>query len=116
VNIDYREEMALVGLIGEVDSEEMIAIGRFKFDPADNMAEVAFLVRDDWQGRGIGTHLLKKLIDIARERGIKGFKADVLAENRKMLSVFHNCGYLVKTKLEDGSYSVTVDFTHREGV
>ncbi len=114
VNIDYREEMALVGLIGGLDSEEMIAIGRFKFDPADNMAEVAFLVRDDWQGRGIGTHLLKKLIEIARERGIKGLKADVLAENRKMLSVFHNCGYLVKTKMEDGSYSVTVDFTQKE--
>jgi len=111
VNIDYREEMAIVGLTGKTEMEDMVAIGRYKLDPADNLAEVAFLVRDDWQGRGIGTHLMRVLADIARERKINGFKADVLAENRKMLSVFHNCGYPVKTKLEEGSYSVVIDIT-----
>ena len=114
VNIDYREEMAIVGLIGKPEMEEMIAIGRYKLDPADNLADIAFLVRDDWQGRGIGTHLMKVLADIARERKISGFKADVLSENRKMLSVFHNCGYPVKTKLEDGSYSVMIDITETD--
>lgn len=114
VNIDYREEMAIVGLIGKPEMEEMIAIGRYKLDPADNLADIAFLVRDDWQGRGIGTHLMRVLADIARERKISGFKADVLSENRKMLSVFHNCGYPVKTKLEDGSYSVMIDITETD--
>jgi len=114
VNIDYREEMAIVGLIGKPEMEEMIAIGRYKLDPADNLADIAFLVRDDWQGRGIGTHLMKVLADIARERKISGFKADVLSENRKMLSVFHNCGYPVKTKLENGSYSVMIDITETD--
>ncbi|MBD3180272.1 MAG: GNAT family N-acetyltransferase [Candidatus Latescibacteria bacterium] len=111
VNIDYREEMCIVGLVGKPEMEDMIAIGRFKLDPADNYAEIAFLVRDDWQGLGIGTHLMNILTDIARERKISGFKADVLAENRKMLSVFHNCGYPVKTKLEEGSYSVVIDIS-----
>ena len=115
VNIDYREEMAIVGLLGEPGDEEMVAIGRFKDDPADNKAEVAFVVRDDWQNRGIGTHLMKKLIDIAQEKGIEGFKADVLAANKKMLHVFHKCGYPIHSKLEDGVYSIEILFVERIG-
>jgi len=114
VNIDYREEMAIVGLIGEPGDEEMVAIGRFKLDPSDNYAEVAFLVRDDFQNRGIGTHLMKKLIEIAREKGIEGFKAEVLAENKKMMHVFHKCGYPIHSRLEDGVYSLKINFSEGE--
>ena len=110
VNIDYREEIAIVGLVGETEKEEMIAIGRFKIDPADNTAEVAFLVRDDWQTKGIGAFLMRKLADIAIERGITGFKAEVLAQNRKMLDIFHKCGYPLTTRLEEGTYTVFIDF------
>ncbi|MBN1164423.1 MAG: GNAT family N-acetyltransferase [Candidatus Krumholzibacteriota bacterium] len=111
VNIDFREEMAIVGLLGEPGGEEMVAIGRFKIDPAENHAEVAFLVRDDWQGKGIGSYLMKKLADIAIERRLDGFVADVLVENRKMMEVFHGCGYPVQVRMEDGSYLVRIDFT-----
>ncbi len=113
VNIDYREEMALVGLLGEPGDEEIVAIGRFKIDPADNLAEIAFVVRDDWQNRGIGTHLMSKLFEIAREKEVDGFKADVLAENKKMLHVFHKCGYQVHSTLEDGTYSIRIDLSER---
>ncbi|RKZ05799.1 4-hydroxybutyrate CoA-transferase, partial [bacterium] len=113
VNIDYREEMAIVGLIGEPGDEEMIAIGRFKYDPSDNFAEVAFLVRDDYQNRGIGTHLMKKLIEIAMEMGIEGFKAEVLADNKKMLHVFHKCGYPIHSKLEEGIYVLKIFFSEK---
>jgi GNAT superfamily N-acetyltransferase len=113
VNIDYREEMALVGLLGEPGDEEIIAIGRFRIDPSDDLAEIAFVVRDDWQNRGVGTHLMSKLFEIARERGVDGLKADVLAENKKMLHVFHKCGYPVHSKLEDGIYSIRIDFAER---
>jgi acyl-CoA hydrolase/GNAT superfamily N-acetyltransferase len=111
VNIDYREEMAIVALLGEPGDEEIVAIGRFKIDPADNFAEVAFVVRDDWHDRGIGTYLMQKLIEIARERSVDGFKAEVLGENKKMLHVFHKCGYPIHSKLEDGVYSLTIDFS-----
>ena len=110
VNIDYREEMALVGLLGEPGDEEIISIGRFKIDPSDNLAEIAFVVRDDWQNRGVGSHLMGKLFEIAREKGVEGFKAEVLAGNKKMLHVFHKCGYPVKSKLEEGVYSLRIDF------
>ncbi|MCK4538338.1 MAG: GNAT family N-acetyltransferase [Candidatus Krumholzibacteria bacterium] len=110
VNIDYREEMAIVGLVGEAGDEEMVAIGMFKIDPSVNDAEVAFLVRDDWQKKGIGTFLIKKLIDIALEMGLKGFTAEVLLQNKKMMYVFHKCGFPVRTKLEDGIYVLRIDF------
>jgi len=114
VNIDYRDEMAITGFIGGPGEEKMIAIGRYKIDPADNLAEIAFLVRDDWQQRGIGTFLFKKMTDIAMKRGIGGFKAEVLAQNRKMMSVFHKSKFPVKTKLEDGAYYLEIRFTDKD--
>lgn len=113
VNIDYREEMAIVGLVGEPGDEEMIAIGRFKLDHTDDYAEIAFLVHDNWQNRGIGTYLMNTLISIAGDMGADGFKADVLAENKKMLHVFHKCGYPVHSRLEEGIYSIRIDFAER---
>lgn len=113
VNIDYREEMAIVALTGEPGDEEMIAIGRFKLDRTDDYAEIAFVVHDSWQNRGIGTYLMNTLIEIAQEMGADGFKADVLAENKKMLHVFHKCGYPVHSRLEEGVYSIRVDFMER---
>ena len=114
MNIDYREEMAIAGLLGEPGDEEIIAIGRFKNDPADNQAEAAFVVGDDWQNRGIGTHLMRKLIEIARDMGIDGFKAEVLADNKKMLHVFHKVGYPIHSKLEGGSYFIRIVFSEGE--
>ena len=114
VNIDYRDEMAIACFIGGPGEEKMIAIGRYKIDPADNLAEIAFLVRDDWQQRGIGTFLFKKMTDIAMKRGIGGFKAEVLAQNRKMMSVFHKSRFPVKTKLEDGAYYLEIRFTDKD--
>ncbi|MCX5752167.1 MAG: GNAT family N-acetyltransferase [Candidatus Krumholzibacteria bacterium] len=113
VNIDYREEMAIVGLLGEPGDEEMVAIGRFKLDHTDDYAEVAFVVHDNWQNCGIGTYIMNTLITIAQNMGAEGFKADVLAENKKMLHVFHKCGYSVHSRLEEGVYSIRIDFAER---
>lgn len=110
VNIDYREEMAIAGFIGEPGEEQMIAIGRYKIDPADNLAEIAFVVRDDWQQRGIGTYLFERLTDAAIKRGIAGFKAEVLEANKKMLYVFHKSRFPVRSRLEDGSYYIEIRF------
>ena len=111
VNIDYREEMAIAALVGEPGEEEMIGIGRYNLDPADNLAEIAFVVRDDWQRRGIGTFLFEKLTDIAVKSGISGFKAEVLAANKKMMYVFHKSRFPLHSRLEDGSYYVELRFT-----
>jgi len=113
VNIDYRNEMAIAGFVGAPGEEEMVAIGRYELDPADNLAEIAFLVADDWQQRGVGTYLLEKLTDIALEQGIDGFKAEVLAQNKKMMYVFHKSRFPVHTRMEDGSYYIEIRFREK---
>jgi GNAT superfamily N-acetyltransferase len=73
------------------------------------MAEVAFVVQDEWQKRGLGSFLLAYLTQIARQRGVKVFAAKVLPGNRPMLAVFHNSGFPVKTEFDGEAYSLTVD-------
>ena len=72
------------------------------------MAEVAFAVADDQQGRGIGTELLQLLTTAARQNGVTGFRAFVLPENVQMMRVFRNSGYELHRTMDDGIF--TVDF------
>ncbi len=107
---NYDLDMAMVVLTDSSETAEMIAIAHYLNDPHTNFAEAAFLVRDDWHGRGIGTTLLRALAEIARTHGFAGFTADVLAANHGMLRVFHKCGYSVESKLVEGVYSLKIPF------
>jgi GNAT superfamily N-acetyltransferase len=108
-NVDYNEEMALIGIVGEPGEEDVIATARYLHDPAENTAEAAFVVRDDWQNKGLGRHLFNKLVHIGRERGIDRFRAEVLTENILMLNVFRNSDCAVSTTAEGGLVHITVD-------
>ncbi len=90
--------------------EDILTIGRYYLDPATNRAEVAFVVHDGWQGRGIGKFLLAHLIKIARRQGIRGFTAEVLRENKAMQSVFHRSECRVRSRLAGNVYSFQLDF------
>jgi acyl-CoA hydrolase/GNAT superfamily N-acetyltransferase len=110
IYVDHRSNVALVVTIPEAHGEDIIAVGRYFLDQKSNRAEVAFLVRDEWQGKGIGKLLFEALVVIAKQSGIRGFTAEVLAENRKMQAVFNSCGLMVKSHLEDDVYSFQMDF------
>jgi GNAT superfamily N-acetyltransferase len=110
VYVNHRDEVAIVGTIPEAHGEEIIAVGRYYLDPRRNRAEVAFIVRDDWQRRGIGTFMLKYLINIARRNGIAGFTAEVLAENKAMQDVLRSVDVKLRSKLNNGVYSYELDF------
>ncbi len=110
VYIDFRDEMAIVGTIPETYGEEIVAVGRYYLNPGTNRAEVAFIVRDEWQNRGLGTFLLKYLATVARGQGIAGFTAEVLAENMAMLAVLHKSGFRLKSRLDGRVRSIELDF------
>jgi GNAT superfamily N-acetyltransferase len=112
LEVDYAQNMAVV-IESEPDGEEskIVGVGRYHTDPATNYAETAFVIRDDWQGYGLGTTLLHHVIDIARENGIAGFTAEVLAENRTMRHVFHKSGLEIQSQLSGGTYSLVMDLS-----
>ena len=107
---DYRNDMAIVGTIPEAHGEDIIAIGRYYLNLRTNRAEVAFIVRDEWQNRGIGTFLLKYMITIARRNGIAGFTAEVLLDNKSMLAVLHKSDCKIHSRVESNVYIIDLDF------
>ncbi len=110
VALDYEEKFAVVACLGEEPDDEIIGVGRWFWDRASNMAEVAFAVNPAWQGQGLGTKLLQVLMEVAKQKGIAGFTAEVMGGNRKMLGVFYRSGCNVRTHLDDGVYFVRLRF------
>ena len=99
--VDYMDRMALVATI----RDEIIGIGRYD-RVTEHSAEVAFNISDHYHGKGIGSVLLEHLAALAQFRDIDHFEAEVLPNNRKMLSVFTEAGYQVSRTLEDGIVSL----------
>ena len=110
VYIDHRRDVAVVATLPEAHGDDILAVGRYYLDAATNRAEVAFVVRDDWQRRGIGAFLFEHLKKIARRNGIQGFTAEVLRENKGMQRVFNQSGCKVVQELNEGVYSYVIDF------
>ena len=111
VYIDHRSEFTIVGTVPEAHGESIVAVGAYYLDPRTNRAEVAFVVRDQWQNRGIGKFLLRYLTTVARRNGISGFTAEVLRENKAMQYVMQNSGLNVRSHLSEGVYHFDLDFT-----
>lgn len=113
VAVDYKENLGIVGTLGSSDTAPIIAAAHWMLDVNENMAEVAFSVADEYQRRGIGTHLLRFLIRVAREQGIKGFRATVLASNTGMIRVFQKSGYKLRTEYDSGIVYLEFRFDER---
>ncbi len=88
VRLDGHTELALVALDGPPDAEFIVAVGRYFLDEATNLAEVAFVVHEEYRGLGLATHLLCQLTQIVRDKGFAGITAQVLESNAPMLQVF----------------------------
>ena len=108
-HVDHIDRVALVATVGG----ELVGVGRYD-RVNDTDAEVAFVIRDDHQGRGLGSVLLEHLAAAAREHGITRFVAEVLPSNRRMLMTFEEAGYHPAHHLEDGVVSLSFDIEPSE--
>jgi len=111
VNVDYEERMAIVGVTKVEEREKIIAVARYDLDRPTNMAEVAVVVVDEWQNKGLGSFLLKYLAQIARTRGISGFTAEVMPDNFRMLHLLNKTSGTIKKAFVDGTIRVVLKFT-----
>jgi GNAT superfamily N-acetyltransferase len=100
--VDYVDRIALIA----EDGDRLVGIGRYERLPGTDEAEVAFVVADDHQHRGIATTLLEHLAAAAWRSGIRTFIASTMADNRDMLHVFADCGFPVTQVLEAGIIDV----------
>ena len=99
---DWQERGVLIGELGD----SIVAVAEFMRLRDESVAEAAFAVADDHQGRGIGTRLLEQLALRAAEAGVERFVAEVLPENRAMLGVFEGAGLEVTRELDGGEFEV----------
>jgi acyl-CoA hydrolase len=113
VAADYDRHMGIVGTLGTSDTAPIVAAGHWMMDYNENMAEVAFSVSDEYQRRGIGSHLLHFLMRVARERRIHGFRANVIAGNMAMMRVFQRSGCILHTEYEGGEITLSFRFDEK---
>ncbi len=107
-HVDYRKDFGLAALVNE-NSGPMIGVARYAYDPESEMPELAVAVRDDWQGNGLGSILLMRVIRIGTENGYARFGALVDPQNRTMMDIFRRSGYEYKiSRMKQGAYFIEI--------
>lgn len=107
MKFDPDQEVALLVTTAVAGEETVIGSGRYVRSAPDK-AEVAFVVEEDYHGRGIAGQLLRHLAIVARNRGITTFEADVLAGNKAMQAVFARTGWPMQSQRDGGALHVTL--------
>jgi ribosomal protein S18 acetylase RimI-like enzyme len=92
MDVDFKNHVAIVALAGGTDREAIVGAGRYIVSEPER-AEMAFVVIDAWQGRGVGSILMRHLVKIASDAGLQELTAEVLPENTAMLKVFRKFGF-----------------------
>ncbi|MFM7215682.1 MAG: N-acetyltransferase family protein [Verrucomicrobiota bacterium] len=106
MTLDDHDDMALVGLIPAGGEQRFVAVARYHRNPATQWAEIGIVVREGYRRRGIGDFLLRRLAGVAREQGILGFHADVLAVNSGMLTLLRRLADPVEVTTHAGVTTV----------
>ena len=110
VVIDYTREMVILAIMAENGNEMIVGMGQYFIDEETHTAEVAFVVRDDHQGQGIGAELIRYLTLLAKKSGLHGFVAEVLMDNKPMLQLFQQMGFIIEQRAEAGMYELKMSF------
>ncbi|MBA4373539.1 MAG: acetyl-CoA hydrolase [Thermodesulfovibrio sp.] len=110
VAIDYSKELVILAMQKEADQETIIGMGQYFIDEKSHTAEVAFVVRDACQNKGVGSELLTYLTYLAKKSGLHGFTAAVLPDNKRMLRLFETMGFQIEKTTDADLYELKMSF------
>ena len=117
VNVDPARGLALVALSGRQEGPAIVAEARYALAQEDDNAEFAIAVADDFQRRGLGRQLVKRLLATAWRRGVRRLYGEIMSDNRAMLTFATQLGFRLRGSLEDQSVVIAnmVSSTNRIG-
>ena len=113
VAVDYSKKMEILATIRENEKEIVIGLGQYELNSDMHSAEVALVVRDKFQGQGVGRELLSYLIYLAKRQGLLGFSGDVLLENRAMVRLFEKMGFDTEKRSDEEVYEMRMWFRNK---
>jgi acetyltransferase len=108
-HLDYDREMALVAVQHTNGEPAILGVSRYYLDPETGAAEFAVAVGDPWQGRGLGNHLMRRLIEVARQNGVQRLVGYVLHENAGMLRFVEGLGFNVRPSADPAAVEAVLD-------
>jgi acetyltransferase len=103
-DVNYDDKMTLLAIVKENGKEKIIADSRYYLDKTTGEAEIAIVVHDDYQGKGIGTKLLAYTVEVAKKMGVKKLYAYLSSTNRRIIHVVKTLGFTVKWSSDIGEY------------
>jgi acyl-CoA hydrolase/GNAT superfamily N-acetyltransferase len=109
-HVDYVNDLTLIAVVGEFGFGRIVGVAESMKLDKQNIAEVAFSISEDYQGKGLGTFFIKKLAAVARESGLAGLMAYTFPSNKAMINLFKTLPYKVHTAYEDGDLILTCRF------
>ncbi|MCH7819752.1 MAG: GNAT family N-acetyltransferase [Candidatus Marinimicrobia bacterium] len=110
ITIDYRKEMIILALANDNGIEEVVGMGEYRLTEKSLMADIALMVRDDYQNMGIGRELFNYLTKIAQNTGILGFTAEVLADNTSVSRMSERMGIKFEKEISQGISKLSMLF------
>ena len=110
-NVNFDTEVAFIAVAGERENEKIVGSACYFLDPLTNIAEVAYMVSHEWQGNGLGKALQNRLKEHAIASGVRGFLANILSSNARMIALARQAGDDVKTVRSEGVYEITTYFS-----
>ena len=109
-SVDCMRELALVAILDQSDERQILGVGRLFKNPSRNDAEFALLIADPWQGKGLGTELLKLLVRLGRRSGLARIVGHILDGNTAMRRASERAGFKLQFNSAIGEWLAVIDF------
>jgi acyl-CoA hydrolase/RimJ/RimL family protein N-acetyltransferase len=110
-SVNYEDEMAFAAAIGPPERQRIVGTVSYYLNPRTGLADVGYMIDPEWQGAGLGGILHNRAIEYARGHGVRGFTADVMLGNSRMLRIFRHGDHEVNVTTESGISEVTMIFS-----